>query len=207
MEKAKKVFIALVLGIVMMFGVAGCNTQNELQAKIDDLHSRIEELEEQIRERDEKIEQLENELAEKCTGTFYTLREAYVNGWLTQADIMSIAYYKNRGRTYNEEIMSEDYAPLLKTPEILSEETEFKIKSAAAKEYREKYNMQYAEADGFTITEYCGTYNGCVAVMMRDDYSGTTGEEWTDSVAGVNIYYNSGNSIKIWRKNERLELG
>lgn len=173
MKKLFGIFIALILAVVMVFGVAGCNKKPAEKSPEE----------------------------EESKGTFYSLQEAYDNGWLTRADIMSIAYYKNRGRTYNEEIMSEDYEPLPKVPEVLSNLTELKIKSTAAKEYREKYNMQYAEADGFTITEYCGTYNGCVAVMMRDVYSGEAGVEWTDSVAGVNIYYNSGKSIKIWREN------
>lgn len=209
MKKATKIFIALFLIAVMAFAVAGCNadTENELQGKIDDLQSQIEdlndriaEMEEQLSERDKKIDQLEKELAEKCTGTFYTLQEAYDNGWLTQADVMSIAYYHNRGRIYNEEMMSEEYEPVPKTPEVLSELTELKIKSAAAKEYREIYNMQYAEADGFRITQYYGTYGKCVAVMMRDDYSGESGIVWTDTVAGVKIHYGSGRTMKIWRK-------
>lgn len=57
MKRIKIVFIAIILAVVMIFGVAGCNagTQNELQGK-------IAEMENQIRERDEKIEQLEKEL-------------------------------------------------------------------------------------------------------------------------------------------------
>lgn len=138
------------------------------------------------------------ELSEPA-GTLYTLREAYELGLLTRDDLMSIAYYHNSGSTHNEEIMSESYKPATKTPEGLSAETELKIKSTAATDYKEKYNIKDVEADGFTITEYCGTYGDCVAIMMRDDYSGTSGVEWLDSIAGVNFYYNSGKTIKIWR--------
>ena len=223
MKKAKKVIIALFLGIVMVFGAVGCNAgvQDELQSKIDalqsqiaemeaqigerdktieDLNGRLAETEEQLREHDERIEQLEKELAEKTEGELYSLYVAYVNGWLTKSDIMSIAYYHNGGRTYNEEIMSEEYEPLPKTPEVLSNLTELKIKSTAAKDYREKFNIEDAVADGFTITQYCGTYGDCIAVMMRDDYSGTAAVVRTVSVAGVKIYYNSGREIQIWRK-------
>lgn len=62
--KVKKFLIALLLGVVMMFSFAGCNSGNDLQSKIDGLQSRIEELEEQLRDRDERIEQLENEIVE-----------------------------------------------------------------------------------------------------------------------------------------------
>lgn len=223
MSKAKTIVIALFLGVVMMFGVAGCNSdaQNELNKKISDLESRIEQMEESLAERDstiedlndqikksdERIEQMERELAEKTDGAFYTLQEAYDMGWLTKANVMRIAYYHNGGRIYNEEIMSETYKPLPKTPEVLSNLTESKIKSTAAKEYREKYNMQYAEVDGFRITEYCGTYGDCVAVMLRDDYSDAASVYWIDSVAGVNIKYFDGNSIQIWRVKEKEPEG
>lgn len=175
MRKAKRVLIALLLGIVTVFGVAGCNKEPA------------------------------GNKGEESTGTFYTLQEACDNGWLTQADLMSIAYYHNGGRWHNEEIMSEDYVPAPKTPEVLSKKTELKIKNTAAKDYRENYNINDAEADGFRITEYCGTYNGCVAIMMRDDYSGTAGVVWTDTIAGVNIYYNSGRTMQIWSENKGKE--
>lgn len=135
----------------------------------------------------------------ESAGNFYSIGEAYDNGWLTRENIMSIAYYHNGGRNNNEEIMSEDYKPLPKTPEVLSWETQYKIKIAGAKEYREKYNIKNAEANGFYIIEYCGTYGDCVAVMMKDVYSGGAEVVWTDSVAGVNLFYINGNSIKIWR--------
>ena len=134
-------------------------------------------------------------------GKFYTLQEAYDNGWLTQADLMSIAYYHNGGRAHNEEIMSEDYAPAPKSPEVLSKWTESRIKRAAAKEYRgREYKIKDAKARGFTITAYYGTYGDCVAIMMKDKYTGEPAVVWTDVVAGVNIYYGSGRTIKVWRR-------
>lgn len=163
MKKTKiAVLVALILGIVMVFGIVCCNV---------------------------------------VMGRFYTLQEAYENGWLTQADLMSIAYYHNGGRAHNEEIMDEDYEPTPKSPEVLSKWTESKIKMAAAKEYRGKeYNIKDAKARGFTITEYCGTYGDCVAVMMKDNYSDGPAIVWTDIVAGVNIYYGDGRTMKIWRR-------
>lgn len=179
--------IALLLGIVAMFSIAGCGsgTQSGLQ---NDSENKIDEMD-----------------TKESVGTFYTLHEAYDNGWITQSDLMSIAYYHNDGRAHNEDIMSEDYMPSPKMPEILSGSTELKIKNTAAKDFNEKNNITYAEAEGFKITDYCGTYGDCVAIMLTDDYSGTTGVEWTDSVAGINIYYNSGREIQIWRDTIRLQ--
>ena len=219
MHRFNKIIIAFIVGIAMIFGIAGCSAgSSEFQKKIDDLQSRIAEMEDDISERDaivedlkeqikkqeEKIEQLEEDIKEeiingnKSTGSLYTLQEAYANGLLTQEDLLSIAYYHNGGRFHNEEIMSESYQPAPKIPEVLSGITELKIKITAAEEYREKRNIKDAEAEGFTITEYCGTYGDCVAVMMEDEYTLTSGVIWRDTIAGVNISYYSGRSIKIW---------
>ena len=61
--------------------------------------------------------------APEASGDFYSLQEAYEAGYLTKEEIMSIAYYHNGSRVYNEEIMSEEYTPIPKTPQELSEET------------------------------------------------------------------------------------
>ena len=181
--KNNTILITLILAIVSLFGVVGCGvgSQSGLQ---------------------NKTEESQNEPEGENIGAFFSLQEAYDKGWLTQNDLMSIAYYHSGGRLYNEEIMPEDYSPQPKMPEILSDETQLKIKSTAAKEYREEYKITEAEAVGFTINQYCGTYGNCVVVMMRDVYSGTTGEVWTDTVSDINFYYNSGKSIQVWRETE-----
>ena len=53
--------------------------------------------------------------APEASGDFYSLQEAYEAGYLTKEEIMSIAYYHNGGRVYNEEIMSEEYTPIPKS--------------------------------------------------------------------------------------------
>ena len=44
---------------------------------------------------------------ETVQGEFYSLQEAYDKGWLTQDDLLSIAYHY-QGRRDNEELMGED---------------------------------------------------------------------------------------------------
>ena len=95
MKKISKILVALLLGIVALFGVVGCNadTQSELQSQIDELQSQIEEMndkltemEEQLREcdgviedlndqikhRDKHIEQLEKKFAEMADDSQWT---------------------------------------------------------------------------------------------------------------------------------------
>ncbi len=198
MGKTKKILVAFVVAIVTAFCFAGCN------ANTDELQRRIEELESQLQVRDEKMAQLEEsleKLTEENSGAIYTVQEAYDNGYLTKADLMSIAYYHNGGRQHNEQIMDEAYNPAPKTPETLNDKTELLIKRVAAKDYRDNYDITEAEASGFTITEYDGTYGDCIAVMTEDEYTGYTCATRIDTIAGVNIYYNNGNSIRIWKKN------
>ena len=142
--------------------------------------------------------------APQASGTFYSLEEAYEEGFLKRDDLMSIAYYHNGGREYNENIMVEEYTPQPKEPQELTEEISLKIRETAAYVYRnDKYiNAPKAVADDFKIIEYCGTYNDCVAIMMTDIYTGYTGALITDVIGEVSFFYNSGNKIKVWKGNK-----
>lgn len=136
-------------------------------------------------------------------GNFYTVTEAYEKGYLTREQVMSIAYYHNGGRSHNEEIMNEDYQPLPKLPEKLSEESEKIIKQSYFDRHWKDRDMNYLEELlgkklEISIEEYDGTYGSCVAVMMSDNYSGTTGEVLAEEVVDIKIYYISGNRINIW---------
>lgn len=239
MKKIFGIFIALFLAIVMVFGVAGCNTgtQNDLQGTINDLQSqiaemegRLAEMEDQIRERDEtienlndqitkleeQIEQLEKELAEKSAGTFYTLQEAYNNGWLTQADLMSIACYHNGGQRYNEEIMSDDYKPAPKTPEILSKNVDLAIRQTLVNDLNKEYDSDSFVLNNIVVCAYYGTYNGGAAIRMVysvDGESGLNDVISENTVANVKFRYTDytnffqltnytfTNAIMIWKGN------
>ena len=118
MLKAKKAFIALLLGIVMLFGVAGCNKKSQ-----------------------------------ESTGTFYTLQEAYENGWLTQENLKNIAYYHNNGIPY---------------PESLSNNIAKSIKKSWAKKLKDDNTNQATDIteEMVVIEEYYGTYDECVIIIV-----------------------------------------
>lgn len=136
----------------------------------------------------------------KGEGVFYTLKGAYNAGYLTKEEIMSIAYYHNGGRVYNEEIMSEKYTPIPKTPQELSEKTVDKIKENAVYEYNsEQYPKTKATADGFTINQYYGTYGSCIVAIITDIYSDSPGIVGIETIANVNLYMNAAYVIKVWK--------
>lgn len=140
--------------------------------------------------------------APQTYGTFYTLEEAYEAGILTHDELMSIAYYHNGGTRGNEAIMGEDYVPIPKDPQELSEETSWKICETAAYNYRREYENAEASADDFKIIRYHGTYGDCVAIMMTDKFGDYDTALWTVVVADISIFYNNGNRITIWHESE-----
>ncbi len=149
-----------------------------------------------------KISNLKNEIGENG---FYTVAEAYWLGYITREDLMSIAYYHNCGRSGNEEVMGEDYKPLPKTPEKLSVETEVAVKQSYFDGHLIDKDLDYLEKLlgkklEINVNEYDGTYNGCVAVMMSDNYSGFLTIVQTIEIDGIKFYYGNSNEIKIWKK-------
>lgn len=136
----------------------------------------------------------------KNEGIFYTLQEAYDAGMLTQNDLMSIAYYHNGGRKYNEDIMSEDYTPIPKMPQELGQNVSYKIRATVALELR-RSKIKEAKTDGVSIVHYYGTYDGAVAVIVTHSYLGDSPAVTVDisySVAGVIFHYWTYNLIQIW---------
>ena len=90
-------------------------------------------------------------------GKFYTLQEAYDNGFLTKEDLEQIAYYNNNEIEY---------------PETLDKSVEQKIKEVAA-EYlrnREVHPVPQARASGITILKYLGAYSGNYVLMLKNKY-------------------------------------
>ena len=115
---------------------------------------------------------------------FYTLQEAYDGGMLTVEDLQVIAEYHEKG---------------VSVPEPLDPNIENAIKEVAAREMHEKENIEDATADGFWIYRYYGTYNECVAFMIRGYilYPAVVLDE-NEIVAGVRFHYTDPNRIIVW---------
>lgn len=134
---------------------------------------------------------------------FYSLQDAYENQLISLEDLKNIAYRYNGGTRYNEEIMA-DFTPAEKV--ALSEETQSAIKWTRVRALRGRkrpdgtYLQPDATVEHVRIYGYYGTYNGNVAVMIEDDYSSYDCAMWMIEVEGVNIYYNSGNRITVWKQ-------
>ena len=130
---------------------------------------------------------------------FYTLWEAYKFGWLTQADLKSIAYYHS-GRSGNEAIIPKDYTPIPKTPEVLDDETQLKIIQAY-------YKWQFPEEDlpsvpPATFYPYYGCYNHCVVIQLfrRPDVADEHEPVIHYTVGGVEFNESYSGGLFVWRQ-------
>ena len=137
---------------------------------------------------------------EKPYGKFYTLWQAHKAGYITQEDLINIAYYKHPNLEENAHFYGEDFSPIPLAE--FSEDLQRKIKldkvfyeNQIAKEKHWRY---YMTVEDVYIVGYYGVYNGCVALLFGDIGQAVVR---MDSVFGVKFYYGSSVQIKIWREN------
>ena len=136
----------------------------------------------------------------KTYGTFYTLQEAYDNGYLTREDLLNIAYH-NGDRERNESAL-QNFEP---TPiGELSEEISLKIRESLAKHFRDIERAPEATANDFTIVIYLGCYNGYYAFRYSDAFTGypeNIGGHYSQEVGEILYTYSYSSSIRLWKEN------
>lgn len=187
-----KKFICCILAALAVILVVGCAPQS-VESKVEELEHRISELEKENEELKENLKLLEQLT---LNGNFYTVTEGYEKGWITKEELKSIAYYHNGGRAHNEEVIGEDFKPISKTPETLSDT----VKQALIRNYynneRPLSNTPDINEGEIWLTEYCGLYNGCITVVFGNGigYDALAPE----TVGGVTIYFSYLNRVLIW---------
>ena len=179
MKKLLTILLSLISVICIAFSFAAC-AESQTDGQQDEVN--------------DSENQTDGAKSEK--GVFYTVTEAYENGYLNYQQLMSIAYHRNGGTEGNEAIMGGNYKLLPINPVELSTATENAIKQTYIDTFLKKY--EEANIAEIHIENYYGTYKGCVAVIMTSDYFGYTAAVWTETVDNVNIVYNYGNRIYIW---------
>ena len=220
-KKILAVLICCALALGSVFCFAGCdNKESELQAlrqstenlqqSNEELKQSLTELQEILKKQNEQIKNLEDEnkqLLEKselydtvtASKSFYTLTVAYEKSMLSYYDLLNLAYYNNDGRRYNEEIIAEDFKPAQIIPNELNMLLQNAIKRTYINVWLQKLDKVVPTIEDVEIIKYFGTFNGCVAVTVRDNFSGVAGVETGDYVAGVRFVYSSpADIIYIW---------
>ena len=166
MKKIVSMFLCISMAIAIGCMVTGCGN-DEVLKRIDDLQTQNTQLAEKLDEMQSKLDEqneIIEELKSKTTqGVFFSVREAYENGYITLEDVKSIAYYHNEkyfddGRVYNEQIMPEDYKPKPKTPEVLTKNMQRPIKQTLWEcfygSYKHEDNPFRETPDKYKIEEY-----------------------------------------------------
>lgn len=134
----------------------------------------------------------------RSEGGFYSLEEAYENGWLTQDDLKNIAYYYHDAQEVD--VSDETFAPSPKDPETLSAETEYKIKRTYLNDVIGKEDGSFEHV---FIYGYYGTYDGNVVIAISDDYHGYDYvAEPQYNVGGVTFYQYIAAYLRVWRADE-----
>lgn len=93
-------------------------------------------------------------------GAFYTLEEAYENDWLSQSDLLNIAFYYQGSE-------DENFLPTSKDPETLSEDQILEIKKTYLCDV---LKMSDGDEEKINLYKYYGTYNDMIAVGVTDTY-------------------------------------
>lgn len=134
-----------------------------------------------------------NTSKEDGMGNFYSLKEAYDKGILTQNDLKNIAYYLNDNSD------DDTFIPNPLSPVYLSVEVEKSIKLTAVYELRTRDENSKPEAtiEDITILGYYGTYNDYIVVRLSDSFSDYPDVVYEIVIDDVTFIY-SGASITIW---------
>ena len=132
----------------------------------------------------------------QAIGRFYTLQEACDQGFITENDLKSIAYYNNGGRKNNEDKIAEDFAPQPLNPETIPADIQKNIKSDYIY-YNEKLDNKTKDSE-VKIDDYYGEYNNCYVAILHGPfaYFAVVNEF---SVNGYNYSYTQ-SEFMVWRK-------
>ena len=98
----------------------------------------------------------------KVSGEFYTLKEAYDNGWLVKSDVRNIAFYYYK--FYKMEDPNDDIIPI--DPQELSEKMQKELKLA----YLERIDVIDGTIDKVDIYMNYGIYGNDIVVGIKSDY-------------------------------------
>ena len=134
----------------------------------------------------------------QAIGKFYTLQEAFDQGFLTEEDVKAIAFYHG-GREANVDKFEEDYAPTPKNPAQIPASIQNDIKSDYIFYFLKE--SKKAKESMIKIEKYYGYYNGCYVVVIDHSVPGYGHHAgiMTVEIMGYKFTYDW-KGIDVWRK-------
>lgn len=143
----------------------------------------------------------------KAVGTFYTIEEAYENGWLTRDDLMEVCYNRFGEVWLGENVDSNTWIKYeYSTINILSE-----LDGAVENDIKETYYSMHKNAffdqDGNSLggikdlsVQYYGTYNNSYVIVIECSIWETGQTATPTLVAGV-AWWETGDGFLVYRGN------
>lgn len=107
-------------------------------------------------------------------GKFYTLQEAYINGWLTQNDIMEVCYYRFNEVWTGETLDSDSWVKYEYTPKHTRQELDWSVENDIKKTYYSIHKSDFFDREGNPLggidnlsVQYFGIYNDSYVIVMK----------------------------------------
>ena len=177
MKKLFGILIALILAVVTVFGVAGCNKKPAEKSPEE----------------------------EESMGTFYTLQEAYDKGYLTKTDIKDICYYRFGEVWEGEDLKSENWIKVEYTPTQSLTDLDKKIEMAIKVTYYTLnedlfYNQnvgKIGDINDLTV-RFFGEFSNSYVVIVDCSLWDSGAVSTPMLVAGI-AWWESGDGFKVFR--------
>ena len=133
---------------------------------------------------------------EPKAGEFYTLQEAFDNGWLSRYQLKSIAYH--HAQVHSDPKLYGNFKPIAINPQNLPKNIENRIKQNYLTAFLNE--VPSASIEGIEISSYYGIYDNCIIVEMIDKYyvSDLQIDEKIE-IGGV-AFYNYGHTVRVCAK-------
>ena len=143
----------------------------------------------------------------KTYGTFYTLQEAYDNGYLTREDLMSICYYRFNEVWLGENLDSASWVKYEYTQKHTQQELDKSVENDIKKTYYSIHKSDFFDKEGTALggidnlsVQYFGTYNDSYVIVMKCSLWDIGQVATPTLLAGV-AWWETGEGFLVYRVN------
>lgn len=142
-----------------------------------------------------------------AVGTFYTIEEAYENGWLTRNDLMEVCYHRFGEVWIGESSDSYTWIKYEYNSQSMLSPLEMTVENDIKETYYSLHKSKFYDQDGNSLGEiddlsvqYYGTYNDSYVIVIECSIWETGQTAKPTLVAGV-AWWETGDGFLIYRDN------
>lgn len=141
----------------------------------------------------------------KDVGTFYSLDEAYENGWLTKDDLMEICYYRFGEVYIGESTDSDTWVRYEYNSQNTLSELDKTVENNIKEAYYSLHKSDFFDRDGKSLggidnlsVQYCGMYNNSYVVVIECSLWDTGDDATPRHLSGV-AWWETGDGFLVYR--------